>query len=68
MNNRWVDQRYVHDACGCGRNGCHDGWRVAADDGDDLVSVDLQPRVEANDDVIREDTSGTLRKAHLSHF
>ena len=43
-----------------GRRYGDNGRRVAADDGDDLVAVDLQPVVEADHDVVGEHAGGAL--------
>lgn len=41
----------------------NNGRRVSANNGDDFVSVDFQSMVEADDDVVGKDTSGTLKSA-----
>ncbi len=55
------DFRALHSG-GEGRRRLGDGRRVAADDGDDLIAVHLQPGVEADHDVVGEDTLGVLRQ------
>jgi hypothetical protein len=53
--------RSLHEAGDPGRYRSY-GWRVSADDGDDLVPVHLQPGVKANHDVVSEHASGVLQE------
>ena len=39
-----------------------DGSGIAAHNGDDLIAVDLEVRVETDVDVVLEDTGGRLRR------